>query len=247
MFVDGLQKQEMGMSSVLMIGQSNMAGRGNMEDVPPIRDRRCFMLRNGRWQPMRDPINPDRPIFEGQFRSGVSLAGSFARDYAVHFDAPVGLIPCADGGTSLDQWMPGEILYDHAVCLTRLAQRTSQLKAIIWHQGESDCRDGLVETYKERFVAMITQLRKDLGAEDVPVIIGELHTGYQERYHLGDLPVRMNQVFHQIARQLPFCAVASAEGLQLKGDGLHFDAVSSREFGSRYFQKYLEIKKDPIG
>lgn len=244
MFVDGLQKQEAQISSVLMVGQSNMAGRGNIEDVPPIRDRRCFMLRNGRWQPMRDPINPDRPIFEGQFRSGVGLAGSFARDFAQHFDTAVGLIPCADGGTSMDQWMPGELLYDHAVCLTKLAQRTSTLKAIIWHQGESECnRQEQVDSYQEKFIAMITRLRKDLGAEDVPVIIGELSLNYLEKFDFGDYPAQMNRVFAQIAKEIPLCAVAPSEGLALKEDGLHFNAAASREFGSRYFQKYLELMK----
>ena len=243
MIEDGNQDNSQQVGSVLMIGQSNMAGRGNIEDVEPIRDRRCFMLRNGRWQPMREPVNPDRPIFEGMFRSGVSLGASFAGDYAKHFDAPVGLIPCADGGTSMEQWMPGKLLYDHAVCLTRLAQRTSTLKAILWHQGESDCHgQDAVDAYKEKFIGMITQLRKDLGAGDVPVIMGELHTGMAEKYKFHDYPVKLNAIFHQIARELPNCAVASSEGLQLKPDGLHFDAVSLRTFGSRYFERYLQIK-----
>ncbi len=238
MIYDGNQEQHL-VDSVLMIGQSNMAGRGDMADVPPIRDPRCFMLRNGRWQPMREPINPDRPIFEGRYRSGVSLATSFAGDYAGHFDRPVGLIPCADGGTSLDQWQPGEILFDHAVCQTKLAMRSSRLKAIIWHQGESDCREDLVETYARRFIHMISQLRKELG--EVPVIMGQLHTGYLEKHGLNHCARQLNGVFDEIARELPRCAVASSQGLTLKEDGLHFDSLSLREFGSRYFQKYLEI------
>ena len=177
MIKDGNQEKTY-VSSVLMIGQSNMAGRGNMEDVQPIRDSRCFVLRNGKWQPMREPVNPDRAVFEGMYRSGVSLATSFARDFAEHLDAPVGLIPCADGGSALNQWKPGEILYDHAVCIAKLAQRSSQLKAIIWHQGESDCHeDELIRSYPERFISMITQMRKDLNAENVPVILGELSLG----------------------------------------------------------------------
>jgi len=47
---DGMQATEEEIVSFLMIGQSNMAGRGNIEDVPPIRNPKCLMLRMGRWQ-----------------------------------------------------------------------------------------------------------------------------------------------------------------------------------------------------
>lgn len=36
------------MKSILLIGQSNMAGRGFLDSVNPIIDERIFMLRNGR-------------------------------------------------------------------------------------------------------------------------------------------------------------------------------------------------------
>lgn len=48
--------------SFLMVGQSNMAGRGFLKDVPPICNERIKMLRNGRWQIMTEPINFDRPL-----------------------------------------------------------------------------------------------------------------------------------------------------------------------------------------
>ena len=240
---DGLQYDDPQMASVLMIGQSNMAGRGELESIKPIRNLKCFMLRNGRWQPMREPVNPDRPIFEGMYRSGASLAASFANSYAEYFDANVGLIPCADGGTSLSEWMPGGLLYDHAVCLTKLAQRTSQLKAIIWHQGESDCAsDELVESYPERFAAMIKQLRKDLGAEHVPVILGEISLDIPEKW-CGGRQARLNRLLHTLPQMLPHCAVASAKELPLKPDRLHFNAQACRSFGQRYFEQYLTLVK----
>ena len=37
--------------SFLMIGQSNMAGRGDIGTVEPILDPDLLMLRNCRWQP----------------------------------------------------------------------------------------------------------------------------------------------------------------------------------------------------
>jgi len=128
--------------SFLMMGQSNMAGRGKIGEVPPIISPSIHMLRNGRWVMMSEPINPDRqvhPTIEKFPVSGISLAASFAGEYAKHFNCDVGLIPCADGGTSLDDWAVGDLLYDNAVFQAKLAQRTGELAGILWHQGEGDC------------------------------------------------------------------------------------------------------------
>ena len=46
--------------------------------------------------------------------SGVSLAESFAEKYAEKYQVDVGLICCADGGTSLEQWEVGGLLFDNA-------------------------------------------------------------------------------------------------------------------------------------
>ena len=242
MIQDGAEQMQV--SSVLMIGQSNMAGRGDFGEVKPIRNPMCYMLRMGRWQPMCEPVNPDRAIFEGRFRSGVSLAASFADAYARYFQQPVGLIPCADGGTSMFQWMPGELNYDHAVMQTRLAMRTSHLKAIIWHQGESDCNcieD--ISAYKERFTQMIRQLREDLGAGDVPVILGEISEDIVEKWIPEGRQGQMNRNLRELAKEVPNCAIASSEGLTLKTDGLHFDSAACREFGKRYFEAYRSLIK----
>ena len=131
-------RQDGEVDSILLIGQSNMCGRGIIGQVPPIDpEGKMFMLRNGRWQPMSEPINPDRQVFaksDVEFRSGVSLAASFAQEYAHAYDRKVGLIPCADGGTKLIEWQPGEILFDHAVMQAKLAQRSSKICGILWHQ-----------------------------------------------------------------------------------------------------------------
>ena len=240
---DGLAPQDEQIYSFLLIGQSNMAGRGEVTDVEPIKNKDCRMLRMGHWQAMTEPINPDRAIFTGKYRSGVSLGASFADAVAKENSCRVGLIPCADGGTRLNQWMPGEILYDHAVMMTRLALRTSRLAGILWHQGESDCNEQeLVDTYRERFLTMITSLRRDLGAENVPVLIGELSTLIDPAcVGRGVRIPQMNENFHAIARELPLCAVVSSEGLRLKEDGLHFDALSLREFGLRYAEAYRPL------
>ena len=229
--------------SILMLGQSNMAGRGDLGQVKPIRNPLCYMLRMGRWQPMCEPVNPDRGIFEGRFRSGISLAASFADEYARYYQSPVGLIPCADGGTEISQWMPGQLLYDHAVMQTELAMRTSRLQAILWHQGESDClSDETVAAYRERCLIIIAQLRQDLDAEDVPVILGELPWQLTEKVNTQGREKKLNAILQQLAQEIPHCAIASSQGLTMKPDGLHFDSAACREFGRRYFEKYLSLK-----
>lgn len=239
---DGLQKEEGIVRSFLMIGQSNMAGRGDFGDVEPIKNKNCLMLRMGRWQKMSEPINPDRSVFGKRMHSGISLTASFADEIANKTGEQVGLIPCADGGTRINQWMPGEILYDHALFMARLAKRTSVLSGIIWHQGESDCHtDEDVLIHKEKFCAMITSLRRELDAEGLPLIIGEVSEHLGEKWGVADRPAKLNVQYHELARQLPNTAVVSSAGLTLKADGLHFDSPSLRIFGERYAEAYFDL------
>lgn len=240
---DGMnQAQEKKITSILMIGQSNMAGRGEIDDVEPIMNPNCFMMRMGRWQYMSEPINPDRPIFAGPFRSGIGLAASFADEISRHWNAPVGLIPCADGGTKLAQWMPGEVLFEHAVMMAQLAMRTSRFGGIIWHQGESDSVRGNIEEYHQNLIIMMRALRERLNAEHLPLILGELSVDTdREKWKLGDWPEKVNAALYQISTVLPNCAVASAKGLTIKPDGIHFDAKGCREFGRRYAECFISV------
>ena len=226
-----------------MIGQSNMAGRGNFGEVPEINNPLCKMLRNGRWQPMSEPINPDRGVFI-YYHSGVGLAASFADEYAKHFNEQIGLIPCADGGTKLAEWQPGELLYDNAVSVARLAKRTSEIAGILWHQGESDSSSAEnAALYRERFLNMLTSLIKDLDLPaDIPVIIGALGD-FVEVYKGGSYIycAKINETLEALASALPRGGFVSAKGLTAKEDGIHFNSASYREFGKRYFKAYLGV------
>ena len=141
----------------------------------------------------------------------------------------------------MSQWQPGEVLFDHAVLMTRLAMRTSNFGGILWHQGESDCKELNISRYKERAIRMITEIRRALDAENLPFIFGELAEDISDRWNLGDYPARMNSIFREMQREIPNCRLVSSKGLSLKPDGLHFNSVSLREFGNRYFNAYLEL------
>ncbi len=232
------------MISFLLIGQSNMAGRGDMGEVEPIDNPLCKMLRNGRFQKMSEPINPDRGVFTGTYRSGIGLSASFADAYAKEYGEEIGLIPCADGGSSLSEWQPGEILFDHAVMQTKLALRSSTLGGILWHQGEADGRPDRAPLYYDRFVKMITEMKRQLGVGDVPVIVGEL-SKFQKFRPKADPPSIevVNDALRACAMNLPNTAFVPSDGLTARVDGLHFCSASYREFGLRYFAAYKNLRE----
>ena len=212
----------------LLIGQSNMVGRGKIEpqDAEP-HPRILSLDAEGRWVRAVDPLQPG---------AGVSLGSSFARTLAAAVPtATIGLVPCARGSTQLDLWLPGTPLYDNAVKRTKTALQHGRLAGILWHQGEGDSARQLESTYAERFAAMIAQLRRDLVAPDVPVIVGELGPFWKA-------PEPMNRVLRELPAFVPRSACASSAGLTDKGDRIHFDSASLREFGRRYAAAYLQLE-----
>jgi len=225
--------------SFLLIGQSNMAGRGFLEDAVSVDESRIRVLRNGRWQPMYRPVNGDR------ITSGVCLAESFAEAYAKKHHVEVGLIPCADGGTCIDQWLPGTLLYDHAVFQAQLAQRTSTIAGVLWHQGESDCVQERLQSYEEKLRHVVRSIRKDLGLEDVPFILGELgeFLSAHEAEYLHNFPA-INRVIRDFDSKEDRIGVVSAKGLGSNADHLHFSADALYKFGLRYFEVF-EALRDP--
>lgn len=223
--------------SFLLIGQSNMAGRGRYDEVEPIVNNNIFVLRNGIFRPMHFPINFDRTF------SGLCLAESFADEYQKEMGVSVGLIPAADGGTSLDQWKEGEILFDNACYQAELASRTSELKGILWHQGEADCSPVLYLTYAERLTKMINAMRKRLGMPNIPFLLGGLGDFlkyYEITDNLKNYP-KVNEALLEVSKSLDNVGFVSAVGLTSNPDNLHFNSKSLREFGIRYFNGYKKL------
>ena len=230
--------------SFLLIGQSNAAGRGFLNEAPALNNlnERIKIQRNGKWRDLFRPVNPDRGF------SGYCFAESFAVKYGENNpDVEIGIIPCADGGTGLSQWQQGEALFDNAVNCAKLAMRESKLVGILWHQGEGDCSIWDSTTYASRFKTMIEALKKELNLPEIPVIVGGL----------GDFLVqnpdparcekfkdynKVNQALQRIATKEKNVGFVSAEGLVDNSDYLHFSAQSLRIFGVRYYRAFLELE-----
>ncbi len=227
------------MKSVLLIGQSNMAGRGFIEDVSPIYNEHIKMLRNGRWQMMAEPLNFDRHV------SGVGPAASFAHAWTeAHPGEFIGLIPCAEGGSSIDEWAIDGILTRHAISEAKFAMETSELVGILWHQGESDSYGERYKTYEDKLLSLFKHLREELNAPDIPILIGE------SGHYLGEVGFgksaveykQINEILSQVAHSEKNCYFVTSKGLTANPDGIHINALSQRKFGLRYFEAFSKQK-----
>ena len=226
----------------LLIGQSNMAGRGKLDKDNRISAERVVKLENNcNWAAANEPLHLDK------ISAGAGLGASFARALAdADPSVTIGLVPCAYGGTSLDEWMPDRYLYKQAVLKTKEAMRRGVLKGILWHQGEADAGNlKKAATYAERLVKMMASLRRDLDAPDVPVVVGELGPYLDEFVRINNSLREWKTVNEQIrlaAKRIPNCHCVSSEGLvETIGDNLHFSTPCLRILGRRYADAIMAV------
>jgi hypothetical protein len=218
----------------LLVGQSNMAGRGIVDPTNNVPHPRVWMLdRENQWVPAKEPIHFDKPAV-----AGVGLSCSFAKALAdADPEIQIGLIPCAMGGSAIDEWKPGQKFFRNAIERATKAQETGTLQGILWHQGESDASDDKAQVYGEKLQQLIAAFREQLHAADVPFVAGELG-----RWHTNAAGQKINADLHALAATVPHYAWVSSEGLERKpNDKPHFDTPSLREFGLRYAAAYRKL------
>lgn len=220
----------------LLIGQSNMAGRGELGQLPPVVNADVLMFREGQWMQAVEPVHQDKDI------AAESMATAFGDAVQRAAGGQVGLIPCAMGGSALSEWTPGSVLFEQAVDTTcaALAQGAC-LKGILWHQGEADAgKRADARTYAARLAFMMETLKGALSAPEVPVVLGELGR-FRDAKSSGPHSALVNRQIRALARSHESYAYVSSLGFDHKGDGLHFDTASLREMGRRYAEAWLAL------
>lgn len=239
----------------LLMGQSNMAGYGTVlpEDKKPIED--VYMLReNVEMGRKYGWVEARQPIHNRAKSDRFCLAGTFAKAYKELYPrVSVGLIPMAWGGAPIMKMSKGTPFYDQLLEKMRWAQEQGQLKAVLWHQGESDTVNPEdTKLYSERLKQMIEDLRTDLNEPDLPFIIGDLAEFYgtSPEHSAPDRVVRIKEVrktLRNMKNLLPRVGFVSSEGLRSHDEyQVHFDRASYILWGYRYLDEYWQIVNDNI-
>jgi len=226
----------------LLIGQSNMAGRGKVatEDKTP-HPRVLALNKQDAWAPAVDPLHFDKAM------AGVGPGLSFGKAMAeADPSVMIGLIPCAAGGSPITVWQKGGYWgqtrskpYDAALRRVAIARKRGVLKGILWHQGESDSNPTDAPLYAERLDALIARLRKDLRVPTVPFLVGGLSDPLLARKEEARV---VDGALRKLPGRVGRTAYVSAEGLGLKDDHAHFTAAAARELGRRYAKALLALR-----
>jgi hypothetical protein len=232
----------------LLIGQSNMAGRGYVEAQDTLLNRRVLRLNSAeQWEVAQDPLHFDKPA------AGVGPGLAFGRAMAAQdTSVTIGLIPGAVGGSGIDTWVPGAYFadtkthpYDDALARARTALAAGTLAGIIWHQGESDTSPEKSTDYAPKLTALIARLRADLRAPNVPFVAGQLPVFPQGTTDAGGVG-RVNAALAGLGKTVPHYACVPATGTTDRSDHLHLDAASARLMGQRYAAAMQQLQK-PVG
>ncbi|MCA9051369.1 MAG: sialate O-acetylesterase [Planctomycetaceae bacterium] len=227
----------------LLVGQSNMAGRGVVEAEDQVPHPRVLMLNAaGQWVPAVAPLHFDKSA------AGVGLGRTFGLEIAEQFpDITVGLIPCAVGGSPIAAWQPGEYYrptlshpWDDAVHRAKIAQRHGRIQGILWHQGESDSKEGLSAIYAGELETLIRRFRTDLQIPDTPFLAGQM--GQFTERPWDEFKRQVDAAHRELPQHVTGTAFVSSDGLKHKGDFVHFDSASYRELGRRYADAFLSLR-----
>ena len=180
----------------ILAGQSNMQGVGNLVDAePPNPQVHSFDMADN-WAVAQEPLHvlpgavdrvhwprnkdktPERltgeklAAYVANLKKGAGLGLPFAVEMVRRTGVPVGLVPCAHGGTSMDQWSPalkdqgGDSLY--GAMLRRFQAVGGRVKGVLWYQGESDSSAKAAPLFQSKFEHLVAAVRADFKQPDLP-------------------------------------------------------------------------------
>lgn len=237
----------------VLIGQSNMSGRGGLESSNAPRPHPSVYMFNKdyRWYPAREPLGTMAAEVDWVARDGGTGVGpglAFAR-YLLDTDPSlkIGLVPCARGTSSIEDWQPDisqNSLYGSCLKRTFAASTYGEVAGILILQGEDDTMDPMshpdralsAATWGMKFGALVKGLRFDLGQPDLPVIfaqIGQLDGS-------TELPNWETVRAQQAGVSLPGVAMITTDDLFLQSDA-HFTTEGQVEIGRRFAAAYRAI------
>lgn len=240
----------------VLAGQSNMDGCGKLVDLEtPSRMVHAYYY-SEMWDVAQDPlcvlVDSIDPVHwpceekdlgrardeDHHFREhGAGLGVRFGKELYKTQQAPVGLIICSHGGTSIEQWDPalkdkgGNSMYGSMY--RRVKACGGKVRGVLWYQGESNANPETCDTYKPRMKALIKAMRRDFKNPELPFLMAQIGRYFIDETQLPSAPWnKIQQVQLELEEELEQVAtIATIDGSL--SDAIHLNARSLRITGAR--------------
>lgn len=242
----------------MLAGQSNMQGVGDLKDLPlPSAQVYSFNMTD-KWVPAEEPLHrlgdavdsfhwrnnpgePKAPLSGEALRKsiaarvkGAGVGLPFALEMVRRTGIPVGLIPSAHGGTSMDQWSPslkdqgGASLYGGM--LRRFRAVGGRIAGVLWYQGESDANPKAAPVFAAKFQSLIEAIRVDFQQPELPFYYVQIgrhvnDSNIDEWHVVQDAQRRIESLFRHVG-------MTTAIDLELD-DGIHAGTDAYQVLGAR--------------
>ena len=223
----------------LLAGQSNMAGRGLVAPEDTLPHPRILTVDSaGQLVYAKEPLHYYEPDLQG-LDCGLSFGKRLLSD--IPDSISLLLLPAAVGGSSVEQWLGDSLhrgvkLYSNFREKVTIGAAHGDIKAILWHQGESNAK---LPSYPKKLKMLIHSFRDFIVNDSLPVLIGEL-PAFPKNFVNRQ---KINSIIHDYADNDAFVKVIYTQDLMHKGDSTHFDAEGQRKMGIRFAEAYLDLIK----
>jgi sialate O-acetylesterase len=242
----------------VLAGQSNMEGVGDLADVQPPNGMVNSFDQTDRWGIAEEPLHrlvdaadrvhwrrnqqkePEKLTgealqkFIADRKKGAGLGLPFAAEMVRRTGVPIGLVACAHGGTSMDQWDPalrdraGDSLYGATIRRVRLVG--GKVKGILWYQGESDANPKAAPVFQQKFERLVAAFRSDFGQPDLPFYYVQIGR-YVNTSNVAEWNA-VQEMQRKAEAAIPRLGFAPAVDFALD-DGIHVGTQDLKRLGAR--------------
>jgi sialate O-acetylesterase len=255
----------------VLAGQSNMEGVGDLVDLQqPDPKVHSFDLTDT-WLQATEPLHTlvsavDRvhwarpagqePVrltgdalarYNEKRQKGAGLGLPFAVEMVHRTGVPIGLVPCAHGGTSMAQWDPalkdkaGDSLYGGMI--RRVNAVGGKVAGVLWYQGESDANPTAAPLFPAKFAELVAAIRSDFAQPDLPFYYVQLgrHLSNQNEKEWNQI-----QEAQRLAEAaIPHSGMITAVNTSLD-DGIHVSTQDQKRLGKQFANLALgKMKRGP--
>ena len=236
----------------LLLGQSNMKGRGALPVEPGTDPRIIYMsMGNDQWYVARHPLHkagvPD--LIDGSDNAGVGPGLAFAQAMlAEDSTTRIALVPGAHGGSWISLWGKNGRFYTPAVkrakkALADFPEGRARIAGVLWLQGESDSVENRYAVYDAKLADLVQRLRADLNEPELPFVACTIGTFIKPKGKYLYV-AEINADLLALPGKLPFTACVDARDLKDGhiGDFMHYNTAAQEVIGGRFAEAVNTIR-----